>query len=159
MARTTKASLAAQGEAALARAVESLGHEVTESSEASVAQLVIRVDGIEVPIEIKAVSVVNPETVRQMVAGAPNHGKGVAHVVVADLVTGPAKEALRDAGWGWLDRRGHVMLRAPGVHIDAEIPADERPTAGGPPKPISGAAAISWAAALLMAPEGPPSMR
>jgi hypothetical protein len=103
--------------------------------------------------------VVNPETVDRMLASSPEQRGAVTHVIVGDLITGPARDARRDAGWGWLDRRGHVLLRAPGVHIAADVPADERPTAGAPPRPISGVAGTSWAAALLMAPEDPPSMR
>jgi hypothetical protein len=45
------------------------------------------------------------------------------------------------------------------VHIDADVPADERLAVGAPRKSISGTAAISWAAALLLAPEDPPPMR
>ncbi|MGH9014181.1 MAG: hypothetical protein ACRDZ1_09640 [Acidimicrobiia bacterium] len=110
-------------------------------------------------MEIKAASVVTPETVARMLATTDKRRKTVARVAVGDLITGPGREALGDAGWGWLDRRGHLVLRAKGVHIDAEVPTDERRTAGAPPSPISGAAAVSWAAALLMSPEDPPSMR
>lgn len=159
MARTTKTSLGAQGEAAFARALASLGHGVAETPRDHGPDLVVTVDGIDVPVELNAASVVNPGTVSRMIASAPNHQTPVTQVVVGDLITGAAREALRVAGWGWLDRRGHLMLRAKGVHIDAEVAADVRATAGAPPKPISGAAAISWAAALLMAPSNPPSMR
>lgn len=159
MTRTTKACLASQGASALARALALLGHEAAESPGDGEADLVVIVDGIDVPVAIEAASVVNPETVSRILASTPKRRSSVARVVVGDLVTGPAREALRDAGWGWLDRRGHVVLRAKGVHIDADIPADARPKAGAAPKLISGAAAISWAAALLMAPKDPPSMR
>lgn len=159
MARTTKASLRAQGTSAFARALSSLGHGVAQASEDGGADLVVTLDGIEVPVAIEAASVVNPDTVSQIVASIPKPKMSVTRVVVGDLITGPAREALRDVGWSWLDRRGHVVLRAKGVHLDADVVADERMTAGPPPRPISGAAAISWAAALLMAPEDPPSMR
>jgi hypothetical protein len=94
-----------------------------------------------------------------MVHDSDKRTKGLAHAAVGDLVTAAVQDALRQAGWGWLDRRDHLVLRAKGVHIDADVPADERPTAGGPVRTISGVAAISWAAALLMSPEAPPSMR
>lgn len=81
-----------------------------------------------------------------------------SHVAVGDLITGPAQEALREAGWGWLDRRGHLFLRGKGIHIDADVSPDHRATAA-PHKLISGVAAISWAAALLLSPDDPPSMR
>lgn len=120
--------------------------------------MVATVDGIAVQIGIEASSVVTPEAVDRLVAAAEAHGQ-VGHVVVGDLITGPAREALREAGWGWLDRRGHLVLRAQGVHIDADVPTDERPSTGAPTKVISGGAAISWAAALLLSPDDPPSMR
>lgn len=158
MARTTKASLTSAGAAAFLRAIRSLGHQATEAPADGGGDLVITVDGIEVPVDIKAAAVVNPETVDRLLASSPKR-KAVAHLVVGDLITGPAREALRDAGWGWLDRRGHVVLRAKGVHIDADVPTDDRQTAGAPSRPISGSAGISWAAALLMAAQDPPSMR
>jgi hypothetical protein len=159
MARTSKASLMSQGAAAFARAIQSLGHRVMGAAEETGGDLVVTVDGIEVLVDIKAVAVVNPETADRLLASVPTRRTEAAQVVVGDLITGSAREALRDAGWGWLDRRGHVVLRAKGVHIDAEVPADDRQTATAPPRPISGTAGISWAAALLMAPEDPPSMR
>lgn len=159
VARTTKASLTAQGASAFARALRSLGHDVVAAPSDSRGDLVVTVDGIDVAVEIEAASVVTPETVARMLARTDERRTSTAHVAVGDLITGPARDALRDAGWGWLDRRGHVVLRSKGVHIDADVPADGRPAADAPPRPISGTAAISWAAALLMAPDDPPSMR
>ncbi|MCU0268058.1 MAG: hypothetical protein MUF83_05360 [Acidimicrobiales bacterium] len=159
MVRTTKASLVAQGAAAFARSLESLGHHVVEAPDGAGGDLVVTVDGIEVPVELTAASVVTPQTVDRLLTAAPKRRRSVAHVVVGDLVTGPAREKLRDAGWGWLDRRGHVVLRATGVHIDADVNPDQRPRANAPTTPISGAAAVSWAAALLLSPDDPPSMR
>lgn len=159
MARTSKADLAAQAEQAVVRAFRSLSHPVETGPEGSGWDLIATVDGIEVPIELKAAAVVTPETVIRMVKESNRRRKTLAHLAVGDLVTAAAQDALREAGWGWLDRRGHLVLRAQGVHIDADVPADERPTPGTASKPISGVAAISWAAALLMSPEDPPAMR
>ena len=159
MARTSKADLAAQGEGAVVRAFRSLSHQVESGQEDSGWDLIATVDGIEVPVEIKAAAVITPGTVARMVDESDKRRKNLAHLAVGDLVTAAAQDALREAGWGWLDRRGHLVLRAKGVHIDADVPADERPTAGIPAHTISGTAAISWAAALLMSPEDPPAMR
>lgn len=159
MARASHADLIADGNAALARAVISLGHRAANAGEGSTDELTIDVDGMVVPVEIEAASVVVPEVVARMLSAHAVRGKGVATVVVGDLITARAKTALREAGWGWLDRRGHLVLRAKGVHIDADVLADERTRAGTVPKPISGVAAISWAAALLLCPDDPPSMR
>ena len=159
MARTSKADLAAQAEQAVVRAFRSLSHRVESGQEDSGWDLIATVDGIEVPVEIKAAAVITPETVARVVDESDKRRKNLAHLAVGDLVTAAAQEALRDAGWGWLDRRGHLVLRAKGVHIDADVPTDERPTAGSPARAISGVAATSWAAALLMSPEDPPVMR
>lgn len=159
MRRTTQADLGAQAETSILRALRSLGHRATEAPDDAGWDLTATVDGIEIEIEIKAASVINPEAVARMVDSIDKRRKSVARVAVGDLITGPAQQALRDAGWGWLDRRGRLVLRARGVHIDAAVPADARPTVGAPPKPISGTAAISWVVALLLAPDAPPSMR
>jgi len=140
-------------------ALASLGHQARAVSQHAKSDLTATVDGIEIPIEIKAAAVVTPEAVARMMISADSRRTKVAHVVVGDLITAPAREALREAGWGWLDRRGHLVLRAKGVHIDADIPRDERTNAAALTKPISGVAAISWAVALLLSPDDPPSMR
>ena len=159
VARTSKASLTEQGGSAFTRALASLGHAVIDAPKGTAGDLVVTVDGIEVVVNIEAASVVNPATVERLLAAAAARETMHTHVVVGDLITGPAREALRDEGWSWLDRRGHLVLRAKGVHIDADISTDRRPATGPPPKPISGTAAISWAVALLLSPESPPSMR
>lgn len=159
MARTTKVDLAAQGTAALVRSLTNLGHYAVEQSGDTGWDLTVTVDGIDVPVDIKAASVITPETVARMLATTDDRPDVLAHVVVGDLVTGPAQQVLREAGWGWLDRRGHLVLRAVGVHIDADVPEDARRTPSGAPRPISGVAAISWAVALLLSPDDPPSMR
>ena len=112
------------------RALGSLGHRATLVPGDAGWGLIATVDGIEIPIEMKAASVINPETVARMLASTDKRRKSVARVVVGDLITGPAQRVLRDAGWGWLDRRGHLVLRAKGVYVDADVPPDERPATG-----------------------------
>jgi hypothetical protein len=157
MARTSAADLTAAAVAAFERALESLGHRAAGAPSQSQADLVVEVDGMPILIELKAASVVDPGTVERALASKP--GAGTTCVLVGDLITAPARKLLGEAGWGWLDRRGHVLLRAPGVHIDADVPPDARPAAGPAPSPISGSAGISWAVALLQSPDDPPSMR
>lgn len=43
-------------------------------------------------------------------------------VVVADRISEPGRDELRDNGWGWLDRRGHLRVWTPGVRIEGPIP-------------------------------------
>ena len=49
-------------------------------------------------------------------------------VVVADRISDAGRDVLRADGWGWLDRRGHLRLWAPGLRI-------ESPLAGDGPRP------------------------
>lgn len=44
-------------------------------------------------------------------------------VVVADRISAPGRELLRDVGWGWLDRRGHVRVWTPGIRVEGPVPA------------------------------------
>ena len=43
-------------------------------------------------------------------------------LVVADRISDAGRSVLREAGWGWLDRRGHLRVWAPGVRIEAPLP-------------------------------------
>lgn len=158
MARTSKADLMSAGTASFVRAVRSLGLQVSEARVDEPWDLLVTVEDTTVPVGVDAAAVVNPEMVHRLIAQSSKR-KGVIRVVVGDLITGPARDVLRDAGWGWLDRRGHLALRAKGVYINVDVPADDRHVAGPHLTPISGVSGITWAAALLMTPEAPPSMR
>lgn len=47
---------------------------------------------------------------------------GPADLVLADRLSTAARERLNDAGVGWLDRRGHLRVRRPGLVIDSDLP-------------------------------------
>jgi hypothetical protein len=87
-------------------------------------------------------------------------GGPVLGVVVAGAVPDTTKAILRDHGWGWLDRRGEIDLRAPGLVLhtaDIEPSTPSVPT--GARDPIRGRAGISTAACLLLDPDDPPGVR
>lgn len=42
-------------------------------------------------------------------------------ILVADRISKAAREILAAAGWGWIDRRGHVLLQAPGLYVERPI--------------------------------------
>lgn len=72
-------------------------------------------------------------------------------LVVADRVTESARRVLSVTGAGYYDLRGHLALHAPGLVLNAQVPAvRERPTRTDA---LSGQAGLEIAAALLMAPE------
>lgn len=127
MARTTPAELGDQADQGFRRAVSSLGHEAVPAPDDSGWDVTVTVDGLEVcHVVLKAGSVIAPEVAAQMIASTDRRRTTVAHVMVGDLITTAAKDTSRAAGWGWIDRRGHLVLRAKGVHIDAQVPADNR---------------------------------
>ena len=69
---------------------------------------------------------------------AVRHRRGTTFpLLVADRITAEGRTILIDAGWSWLDRRGQLHLRAPGVRVDLAVPTAERVTAStaGPPSP------------------------
>jgi DNA-binding transcriptional ArsR family regulator len=109
-------------------------------------------DDKSIPVQVKRVALVSAgglhQTLRQW--GHPHHGKSALRVVVADRITADAREVLRDADWGWLDLRGHLHLKAPGLFVDAGLaPLRERRYR---PEPFAGQVGIEVAASMLLQP-------
>ncbi len=78
-------------------------------------------------------------------------------VLVAERIVGHARDELKKHGRGWLDLRGRLFLSAPGVLVDAEVPAfRSRPERTSP---FSGPAGLEVACALLMEPDSAPTVR
>lgn len=69
---------------------------------------------------------------------------GAGAVVVADRITADARALLTAAGWSWLDLRGHVHLRGPGLLVDTDVPSQTRPGVRAQP-PIRGKAGLAVA--------------
>jgi hypothetical protein len=87
-------------------------------------------------------------------------GHPVVGVLVANVVPEATKAILRDRGWGWLDRRGELDLRAPGLVVHTtDIAASRRGSARGARDPIRGRAGITTAACVLLDPDDPPGVR
>jgi hypothetical protein len=83
------------------------------------ADLVIQLDGEDQPLVVEVKRSPSPAGIRQLVAhyrDDPAH-----HVLVADRLTSMDKEMLEQAGWGYLDRRGHVRLWLDRVRVDTRI--------------------------------------
>lgn len=89
---------------------------------------VVIVDGTRVLPRLVGRAHPTPADLQQLVAG--DRGRLPA-LVVADRISEPGRDALRAAGWGWLDRRGHLRLWAPGARIEAPLPSGAA-TAGRP---------------------------
>lgn len=73
-------------------------------------------------------------------------------MVVADRISEPGRDVLRRAGWGWLDRRGHLRIWTNGVRVEAPVPglADEPGDRGGNPWTTVG---LEVAVATLLEPD------
>lgn len=79
-------------------------------------------------------------------------------VVVADRISAPGRDVLRDVGWGWLDRRGHVRVWTPGIRVEGPVPArdnDPRPPSDNPWTTVG----LEIALASLMDPTRPVTAR
>jgi hypothetical protein len=150
MARTSSLELGRLAEDAVGAALESIGvrHEAAGDSTADV---LAHIDDRVVAIEVKTTAYATPERVRAIV-GRDQRGSA-ARLLVADHITEIARDELAAAGWSWLDRRGHLYLRAAGVMIDRDIEPLPRPNAAGPADPIAGAAGRASAYAALLDPD------
>lgn len=67
---------------------------------------------------------------------------------MADRITEAARSILKEAGWGWLDLRGHLHLSAPGIFVHAEIEPANTPAMDG--DPFGGQSGLEVAVALLL---------
>lgn len=73
-----------------------------------------------------------PAALAQIVTEAPARRPAM---VVADRISDPGRDVLRRAGWGWLDRRGHLRVWTNGVRVEAPVPGlgDDPDQRGGNP--------------------------
>lgn len=156
MARTSADALERLAVDALTTALNSAGLR-HKSAPRSDADLVARVDDRDVPIAIKTTAYATPERVRTIVDGTRH--RRATHLLVADHITEAARQDLIAAGWSWLDRRGHLYLRAPGVMIDRGIAPLPRPAARAAAGGVSGAAGLAVAYSTLLDPATPQPVR
>src|SRR5207245_47286 len=72
---------------------------------------------------------------------------GEVPLVVADRITADARTLLDEAGWSWLDRRGRLHLRAPGVRVDADLDVVGTPASSGSQSraPVAGRGGVTVA--------------
>lgn len=139
---------------ALGEAFAQLGLEATRGQSPS-ADVVI--DGSDGPIhlEVKAVSVADPLRIRSQIEAWETSAAATSAtrpMLVADHVPGEVRELLRSHGWGYLDRRGSLYLRAGRVWINDTTldPIDrERPASASS---IGGSVGLGVALCLLMEP-------
>ena len=118
----------------LIEALESLDLGLSVRPGGATADLLLELPGgAVIAVEVKPLrSVASADAARLIRAHAA--GPQVP-VVVADRVVPDARSALRDGGWGWLDRRGHLRLSGPGLAVDSEVPP-QLGDAAAPARPV-----------------------
>lgn len=156
MARTSAESLGQLAEHALVAVLTEMGIRC-HAEPGTGTDLLAHVDDHAVAIEVKATAYATPERVRAMTQRSRR--PKATTLLVADHITDAARTDLTAAGWSWLDRRGHLYLRAPGVMIDRQIPPLPRPGSGAPANPIAGAVGVAVAYSSLLDPTVPQPVR
>jgi hypothetical protein len=128
--------------------------------EAGVDLVVPLGDGAELGLELKAFAAPTPAEAAHLVRGR-KLGRGTVGLVVADRIGAATRDELRSAGWGWLDRRGHLHIVRPPVVIDTPVTPvpSALPPESFPTEPLRSAVAQEVATELLMAPAERPSVR
>src|SRR5216683_3374036 len=154
MARTSADALGQLAADALVTALRSIDIRCEPGADSGV---VVHVDDTAVAVDIRTTAYATPERVRAMLDRHPR--SSATPLLVADHVTEAARRELAAAGWSWLDRRGHIYVRAPGVMIDRDIDPLPRPGMTTIQAPISGAAGLAVAYAILLDPDRPQPVR
>ena len=114
----------------------------------------MRVDGQEVELRFEHRAHPTPAAL-SLLTDDPEDGR--ATVVIADRISEAGRSVLREAGWGWLDRRGHLRIWAPGLRLETPFePPDRRPTRVGNPWTTVG---LEVAVAALCDPDAPVTAR
>lgn len=116
--------------------------------------LVLDFDGQTVNLQIKRASVVSPAHVNPLSQGADPDSSSIS-LLVADRISEAARRLLAERGWSWLDVRGHVYIRAPGVLVETSF----RPRGVVPTPRSAGRAWREVCFALLREPQAPVGVR
>jgi hypothetical protein len=104
-------------------------------------------------VDVKASS--RPTISRLQRLGLERPTAGVLRVLVVDQLDPGARKALKDAGWGWLDRTGHLRIMAGPVQIDRRVPSLVGPDPQ-PPEPLRRSTGLAVALELLRSGEPTP---
>lgn len=96
----------------LAEALASLDIDTTLDGDVLVA------DGNRLVPQVVARAHPTPADLSELVSEAPAR---VPALVVADRISDAGRDVLRRAGWGWLDRRGHVRVWASGLRVESPL--------------------------------------
>jgi hypothetical protein len=115
-------------------------------------------NGDRLVFEVRALKAVTPADAARVASA--ERWRDVYPVLVADQVTPQAGTMLAEAGWGWLDRRGHLLLIAGQLAVDKDIEPLKANEDAQPARPtLETSVGLDVAAAVLTAPEEKLSVR
>jgi hypothetical protein len=80
---------------------------------------ILTIDGSRVALHLVTRAHPTPADVQALVETTAGQ---LPAMLVADRISEPGRAALRQAGWGWLDRRGHLRIWTPGARVEAPLP-------------------------------------
>ena len=151
--RTTEGDLLAEAVDGALAALETVGIRAQvrpappgDSRDSSHAGAVLEafVDDRSLNMSVEAVSYCTAQNAAALVSRG-NPDADTFPLLVADRITAEARTILTDAGWSWLDRRGLIHLRGPGVRVDQPVLPAERATASTAGPAIAGRSGITVA--------------
>lgn len=103
-------------------------------------------------LHLRTAAVPSAGKVDDIVADAEGSG---GHILVADRLSRAARAHLREAGWGWLDRRGHLRIWSPshGILVETDVEPSTIPKRGYE-DPLATSVGLEVAIELLLDPRG-----
>lgn len=124
---------------------------------------ILTIDGTRQALNLVSRAHPTPADVARLVDEAPARFPAM---VVADRISEPGRDALRRAGWGWLDRRGHVRMWTVGVRVESPVDLGTGAKTGRSADGDSGPSGNPWttvglevALAALVDPDAPVAAR
>lgn len=128
---------------ALEQACAGLGIELTRVADVGSGEIELEWEGRRIRLDIKTSSQLTGARARELSA-TPLRQSSPRPMLVADRITAEGRAVLAEAGWSWLDRRGHLHLRGPGMLVDRPVPALTAPRTV-PASPIRGKGGLTVA--------------
>lgn len=132
-----------------------LGVEARELAGVRAVELVVDPEGPAARVDLRRRALVDESTATRLIADGPPLDATL--LVVADRVTEGARRVLSASGAGYLDLRGHLALRTPGIIINTEVSPVKEPAERS--DPLAGAAGLEVVTAVLMEPRRPAAVR
>ena len=129
---------------------------VAAGIDAHVTDGTLVVDGTRVVAHLVGRAHPTPADLSHLVGEAPGR---LPALVVADRISDAGRDVLRRSGWGWLDRRGHLRLWAPGIRIESPLPGLAGAAGRAAPANAWTTVGLEIALAALCAPTEPVTAR